>query len=73
MSAMQVVNFSEAQETFKAVLDCVEADAEVTLITRGHAQGDEVVSLDTYNSLIETVHLFRSHAKADINDVGHQS
>ena len=63
-SAMRVVSFSEARESFKAVLDRVEADADVTLITRRHAQGAVVMSLDTYNSLMETVHLLRSPANA---------
>ena len=63
-SAMQVVSFSEARESFKAVLDRVEADADVTLITRRHAQGAVVMSLDIYNSLMETVHLLRSPANA---------
>ena len=63
-SAMQVVSFSEARESFKAVLDRLEADADVTLITRRHAQGAVVMSLDTYNSLMETVHLLRSPANA---------
>ena len=62
--AMQVVSFSEARESFKAVLDRVEADADVTLITRRHAQSAVVMSLDTYNSLMETVHLLRSPANA---------
>ncbi len=61
---MQIVSFSEARERFKAILDRVEADADVTLITRRHAQGAVVMSLDTYNSLMETVHLFRSPANA---------
>jgi antitoxin YefM len=41
-NGMQVVSFSEARESFKAV----------------------VMSLDTYNSLMETVHLLRSPANA---------
>ncbi len=61
---MQVVSFSEARESFKAVLDRVEADADVTLITRRHAKEAVVMSLDTYNSLMETVHLLRSPANA---------
>jgi antitoxin YefM len=61
---MQIASFSEARESFKAVLDRVEADADVTLITRRHAQGAVVMSLDTYNSLMETVHLLRSPANA---------
>ncbi|MEY3462821.1 MAG: hypothetical protein RLZZ468_599, partial [Cyanobacteriota bacterium] len=63
-SAMQVVSFSEARESFKAVLDRVEADADMTLITRRHAQSAVVISLDTYNSLMETVHMLRSPASA---------
>jgi len=63
-TAVQVVSFSEARESFKAVLDRVEADADVTLITRRHAKGAVVMSLDTYNSLMETVHLLRSPANA---------
>ena len=61
---MRVISFSEARESFKAVLDRVEADADVTLITRRSAQDAVVMSLDTYNSLIETVHLLRSPANA---------
>jgi len=62
--AMRVISFSEARESFKAVLDRVEADADVTLITRRSSQDAVVMSLDTYNSLIETVHLLRSPANA---------
>ncbi len=43
--AVQVISFSEARESFKAVLDRVEADADVTLITRRHAKGAVVMSL----------------------------
>ena len=61
---MQIVSFSEARERFKAILDRVEVDADVTLITRRHTQGAVVMSLDTYNSLMETVHLLRYPANA---------
>jgi antitoxin YefM len=62
--AVQVISFSEARQRLKAVLDRVEGDADVTLITRRHAKGAVVMSLDTYNSLMETVHLLRSPANA---------
>jgi antitoxin YefM len=62
--AMQVVSFSEARDNFKAVLDRLEADADVTLITRRHAKGAVVMALDTTNSLMQTVHLLRSPAHA---------
>ena len=61
---MQVVSFSEARQSFKAVLDRVEADADVTLITRRDASSAVLISLETYNSLMETVHLLRSPANA---------
>jgi antitoxin YefM len=61
---VHVVSFSEAREGFKAVLDRVEADADVTVITRRNAQSAVVMSLHTYNSLMETVHLLRSPANA---------
>ena len=48
---MQVVSFSEARESFRAVLDRVEADADVTLITRRHAPGAVLMSLATYKCL----------------------
>ena len=61
---MQVVSFSEARQSFKAVLDRVEADADVTLITRRDASSAVLMSLETYNSLMETVHLLCSPANA---------
>ena len=63
-SALNIVSFSEARESFKSVLDRVAADADVTVITRRHAQAAVVMSLETYNSLMETVHLLRAPANA---------
>jgi antitoxin YefM len=39
------ISFSGARQHLKAVLDRVEADADVTLITRRHAKGAVVMSL----------------------------
>ncbi len=61
---MRVVNFSEARGSLKAVLDRVVEDADCTLITRRDAEDAVVMSLDHYNSLMETVHLLRSPANA---------
>lgn len=61
---MQIVSFSEVRENFKAVLDRVTADADVTMITRRNAQSAVVMSLDMFNSLMETVHLLRTPANA---------
>ena len=48
----------------KAVLDGVVNDADTTIITRRDTQDAVVMSLDSYNSLMETVHLLRSPANA---------
>ena len=55
---MKVVSYSHARNALKSVLDSVVQDADVTIINRRDAQGDAVVmSLDSYNSIMETLHL----------------
>ena len=61
---MKVVNFSEARNHLKSVLDQVVADADCTVISRRDAEDAVVMSLDHYNSLIETVYLLKSPANA---------
>ena len=61
---MRVVNFSEARNHLKSVLDQVVNDADCTIISRRDAEDAVVMSLDHYNSLIETVHLLKSPANA---------
>ena len=53
---MRVVNFSEARNHLNSVLDQVVADADCTVISRRDAEDAVVMSLDHYNSLIETVY-----------------
>ncbi|SIS93899.1 type II toxin-antitoxin system Phd/YefM family antitoxin [Neptunomonas antarctica] len=61
---MKIVSFTEARNGLKAVLDGVVNDADTTVITRRDAEDAVVMSLDYYNSLMETVHLLRSPANA---------
>jgi len=61
---MRIVNFSEAQDSLRAVLDQVIADADVTVISREGEPDAVVMSLDHYNGLIETLHLLSSSANA---------
>lgn len=61
---MRVVNFSEARNSLKAVIDQAVADADVTVISRRDAPDAVVMSFDHYSSLIETVHLLSSPANA---------
>ena len=59
---MRVVSFTEARNRLKTVLDQVADDADCTIITRRDAEDAVVMSLDYYNSLMETVHLLQSPA-----------
>ena len=61
---MKVVNFSEARNQLKSVLDQVVNDADYTIISRRDADDAVVMSLDHFNSLMETVHLLKSPANA---------
>jgi len=62
---MKVVTYSHARNALKSVLDDVLQDADVTIISRRDAEGDAVVmSLDYYNSLMETLHLLSTPANA---------
>lgn len=61
---MQNITFSDARNQLKQVLDRVAADADYTLITRRGAESAVVMSLSSFNSLMETVHLLRSPANA---------
>jgi antitoxin YefM len=61
---MRVVNFSEARNKLKNVLDQVVNDADYTIISRRDADDAVVMSLDQFNGLMETVHLLKSPANA---------
>ena len=61
---MRIVSFTEARNGLKAVLDQVANDADCTVITRRDSEDAVVMSLDYYNSLMETVYLLRSPANA---------
>lgn len=61
---MRVVNFSEARNSLKTVIDQVIDDADYTVIVRRDAPDAVLMSLETFNSLMETVHLLKSSANA---------
>ncbi|TVQ74309.1 MAG: type II toxin-antitoxin system prevent-host-death family antitoxin [Oceanospirillales bacterium] len=62
---MRIVSFTEARNSLKALLDSVVNDADTAVITRRDSEDAVVMSLDYYNSLMETVHLLRSPANAE--------
>ena len=62
---MKVVTYTQARNELKSILDGVVQDADVTIISRRDAEGDAVVmSLESYNSIMETLHLTGNPANA---------
>ena len=61
---MKVINFSEARNHLKSVLDQVVNDADYTIISRRDSEDAVVMSLEQFNGLMETVHLLKSPANA---------
>lgn len=62
---MIAANYSEFRSGLKSYLDKVEEANETLIIKRGTGKGAVMISLDEYNSLMETVHLLSSKANAD--------
>jgi antitoxin YefM len=61
---VRVINFSDARNRLKSVLDQVVEDSDYTIIARRDAEDAVVMSLDQFNGLMETVHLLKSPANA---------
>lgn len=57
---MRLINYSEARNSLKAVLDATVDDADVTVITRRDGPDAVVMSFDQYNSIMTTLHLLSS-------------
>ena len=62
---MIATNFSEFRVGLKGFLDSVENDNETLIIKRKSGKGTVLISLDEYNSLLETMHLLSSKKNAD--------
>jgi antitoxin YefM len=54
---MEVLNYSDLRKNLAEHLDVVAEAEEVLIVARGHGKNVVLISLDTYNSLLETVHL----------------
>jgi antitoxin YefM len=61
---MRIVSYTEARNSLKSVLDGVEADADIAIITRRDGADAVVMSLAQYQSMAETLHLLSSPANA---------
>jgi antitoxin YefM len=61
---MIAANYSEFRNNMKEFLDQVEDNQETLILKRGTGKGAVIISLDEYNSLMETMHLLSSKANA---------
>ena len=61
---MRIITYSEARNSLKSVLDTVNDDADVTVISRRDGADAVVMSFDYYQSLMETMHLMGTPANA---------
>jgi len=62
---MIAANFTEFRTGLKKYLDEVEQNQETLIIKRNSGKGTVVISLEEYNSIMETLHLLSSKANAD--------
>ena len=59
---MQVVNFTEARNNLKTILDNVHRNHEDVIVNRKNGENVVIVSLEKYNSMNETDYLLRTPA-----------
>ena len=61
---MIAANYTEFRTGLKNYLDNVENNNETLIIKRGSGKGTVLISLDEYNSIMETLHLLSSKNNA---------
>lgn len=61
---MKTINFTKARENLNSVLDGVSESTDYTVITRRDKPSAVVMSLDYFNSMMETMHLLSTPANA---------
>lgn len=62
---VDVINYSDARQKLKEIMDRVVADMTQIVITRQKADPVVVMSLAEWNSILETLHLLSSPANAE--------
>ncbi len=61
---MIAANYTEFRTSLKDYLDNVEFNNETLIIKRGSGKGTVLISLEEYNSIMETLHLLSSKKNA---------
>jgi antitoxin YefM len=62
---MNILTFSEARAGLKQAMDDVCRDHEPAVITRQRGEHVVLISLDDFNSMLETLHLLGAPANAN--------
>jgi len=62
---MIAANYTEFRIGLKKFLDEVEDNNETLVVKRGIGKGAVMISLNEYNSIMETLHLLSSRANAE--------
>ena len=62
---MDAVSYSDLRQNLKSYMDKVYSDNDVLIITRKNNQNLVLISIDEYNSLIETNYLLHNEINAE--------
>ena len=62
---MEIINFTEARQNFKSVLDRVRDNVDVAVVIRRDGDDAVIISKSHYDSIMETLYLLRSPANAE--------
>jgi antitoxin YefM len=62
---MLATNYTDFRNNLKKFLDAVEVDNETIVLKRSKGKGSVIISLEEYNSMMETLHLLKSKKNAD--------
>ena len=62
---MIAANYTEFRTDLKQFLDDVEFNNETLIIKRGAGKGAVMISLQEYNSMLETLHILSSKKNAE--------
>lgn len=66
VTVTRIISYSEARKGLKSVLDGVEVDADITIITRRNGGDAVVMFMAHYQSMAETLYLLLSPARAAV-------
>lgn len=62
---MKTINFNDFSSNPEKYLDRVENNNEVLFLKRATGKGSVILSVEEYNSTMETLHLFKSRKTTD--------